>query len=106
MKRILFLVAHRPGRSPGQRFRFEQYLEYLRQKGFSIEFSYLLNEKDDACFYSKGHYFKKLLILIKSICIRLKDVKRSSDFDLIFIYREAVMFGSAYFERRLKRKGG
>ena len=105
MKRILFLVAHRQGRSPGQRSRFEQYLEFLRQKGFECELSYLLSEKDDALFYSKGHYFSKLLIFIKSIRIRQRDVRRSSAYDIVFIYREAVMFGSVYFERRLKRKG-
>ncbi len=101
----MFLVAHRPGRSPGQRFRFEQYLDFLLQNGFTFEISYLLNEKDDICFYSKGNYFRKLRIFFKSIKIRLKDLQRSSDFDLIFIYREAVMFGSAWFERRLKSKG-
>ena len=105
MSKILFLVAHRPGRSPGQRFRFEQYLDFLQQKGFNYEISFLLNEEDDACFYSKGHYFRKLGIFFKSIRIRLNDVRRSSEFDVIFIYREAVMFGSAWFERRLKRKG-
>ena len=105
MNKILFLVAHRPGRSPGQRFRFEQYLDFLAQNGFTSEISYLLNEKDDICFYSKGNYFRKLGIFFKSIRIRLKDLGRSADFDLIFIYREAVMFGSAWFERKLKRKG-
>ncbi len=105
MKRILFLVAHRPGRSPGQRFRFEQYLGILEQKGFTCEISYLLNEKDDAVFYSKGNYLKKGLIFIKSLRIRWRDVKRSSSFDLVFIYREALMTGSVYFEKKLKEKG-
>jgi len=99
------LVAHRQGRSPGQRFRFEQYLEFLQQKGFQCEISFLLNEKDDAVFYSKGNYFKKLLIYFKSTAIRRRDVKRSVDFDLVFIYREALMTGSVRFERRLKQKG-
>jgi glycosyltransferase involved in cell wall biosynthesis len=105
LKRILFLVAHRQGRSPGQRFRFEQYLTFLQKKGFHCEISFLLNEKDDTIFYSKGNYFKKLLIYIKSVRIRRRDVKRSADFDLVFIYREALMTGSVRFERRLKKKG-
>jgi glycosyltransferase involved in cell wall biosynthesis len=98
-------VAHRKGRSPGQRFRFEQYLEFLQQNGYSCEVSYLLNEQDDAVFYSKGHYFRKLLIYLKSLRIRRRDVQRSSEFDLIFIYREALMTGSVRFERKLKRRG-
>ncbi len=105
MKKILFIVAHRLGRSPGQRFRFEQYLSELTQNGFTYEISYLLNEKEDHCFYRKGHYFRKFLILLKSIRIRLNDIKRVKEFDVVFIYREAVMFGSTYFENKMKKKG-
>lgn len=103
MKKILFLVAHRPGRSPGQRFRFEQYLSFLTDNGFSYEFSYLINESDDKFFYQKGHYLKKFLILIKSLFIRYKDIKRAKNFDIVFIYRDAVMFGSVFFEKRIKK---
>lgn len=105
MKKILFLAAHRPGRSPGQRFRFEQYLDYLVSQNIQYDISFLLNEKDDAAFYSHGHYFAKFRILLKSILIRWKDLKRCRDYDLIFIYREAVMFGSTFFEKRMFQKG-
>ncbi len=105
MKKILFIVAHRPGRSPGQRFRVEQYLAYIKEKGFSYEFSYLLNEQDDKNFYSTGNYFQKFIILLKSIFLRYRDLKRAKDFDIIFIYREAVMFGSIFFEKRFKKSG-
>ena len=105
MKKVLFVVAHRPGRSPGQRFRFEQYLAYLEEKGFSCDFSFLLNEKDDAVFYSNGFYFRKFLILLRSIRQRFKDLKRAREYDIVFIYREAVMFGSAFFEKKFKKSG-
>jgi glycosyltransferase involved in cell wall biosynthesis len=104
LKSILFLAAHRPGRSPGQRFRFEQYLSYLQEKGFRCEVSFLLNAADDAIFYKKGHYFRKLLIFLKTLRIRRQDVRRASNYDLVFLYREAVMFGSVWFEKRLAKK--
>lgn len=104
-KKILFIVPHRLNRSPGQRFRFEQYLQYLQECGFSYTYSYLINEKDDRIFYSPGNIFKKSLIMIKSIFIRLKDVWRAKNYDIIFIYREAVFFGSALFERLFKLSG-
>jgi glycosyltransferase involved in cell wall biosynthesis len=105
VKKILFLVAHRPGRSPGQRFRFEQYLSYFIENGFSYEFSYLINENDDKYFYKKGHYFKKFSILLKSLFIRYKDAKRAKNFDIVLIYRDAVMFGSVFFEKKIKKTG-
>ncbi|MDD5571233.1 MAG: glycosyltransferase family 4 protein [Bacteroidales bacterium] len=103
MKKILYIVPHRPGRSPGQRFRFEQYFGFLKNNGYDYEISYIINESDDADFYSKSKYFQKFRILLKSFFHRLKDLKRASDFDIIFIYREAFMLGTTFFERRLRK---
>lgn len=105
MAKILFIVAHRPGRSPGQRFRFEQYLDYLKANGFEYEFSNLISEKDDSIFYAKGKYLSKFFILLKSILIRIRDVWRAKDYDIVFIYREAVMFGSTLFEKMMAKRG-
>ncbi len=104
-KKILFLVAHRPGRSPGQRFRFEQYLDYLKKNGFDSQISYLIDESDDRLFYAPGKFIAKFRILLKSIRKRLRDLKLAKSFDIIFIYREAIMLGTTYFERRLKKLG-
>lgn len=102
---ILFLVAHRPGRSPGQRFRFEQYLEHLKKNGFQCHVSYLIDERDDIVFYAPGKYFHKFLLLVKSLWHRWKDVRRIQDFDLVFLYREAHMMGTTWFEGRIKKAG-
>ncbi len=103
-KNILFLVAHRLGRSPGQRFRFEQYLDYLKSNGFDFHISYLINEKDDEVFYAKGKYFAKAVILFKSIKQRWKDINLANNYDIVFLYREAHMLGSTFFEKRLRKK--
>ena len=105
MPKVLILVAHRPQRSPSQRYRFEQYLPYLSQQGFEFTWSPLLNENDDVIFYSKGNFTKKILILFKTVLIRLKDVQRFSGFDIIFIQREALFLGSSYFEKKAKQSG-
>lgn len=54
MPRILFVAAHRPQRSPSQRFRFEQYLPLLKDAGFEYDYSWLIEEADDAIFYQPG----------------------------------------------------
>ena len=97
---VLILCAHRPKRSPSQRYRFEQYLPFLESQGFTFTFSYLLNEKDDRVFYSQGNFLSKVLILLKSVFIRLKDLIRFKNYDIIFIQREALFLGSSFFERR------
>jgi glycosyltransferase involved in cell wall biosynthesis len=103
-KRILFLVLHRPNRSPSQRYRFEQYLSFLEEHGFEFEFSYLINAKDDKIFYGKGNYLGKLRILLKSIFKRFRDIRRAKNYDIAFVQRESFMLGSSYFERRIAKK--
>lgn len=102
-KKILFLANHRKDRSPSQRFRFEQYLEYFQQNGFAYELSPLLNERDDTIFYSKGNWFQKLFLVIRCFKKRLKDVKNATNFDIIFIQREAFFTGTTYFEKKLNQ---
>jgi glycosyltransferase involved in cell wall biosynthesis len=104
-KKILFLVAHRPGRSPGQRFRFEQYLDYLKKNGFDYHISYLINQRDDQIFYAPGKYLQKTRFLFKSLRHRWKDLRNLADYDMVFLYREAHMLGTTWFERKIKKAG-
>ncbi len=105
MPRVLILCAHRPKRSPSQRYRFEQYLPFLEKNGFEFTYSYLLNAEDDLVFYSQGNFLNKVFILIKSLFIRLKDLRRFKHYDIIFIQREALFLGSSFFERRAVQSG-
>lgn len=105
IKKILFLVAHRPGRSPGQRFRFEQYLDYLTRNGFECKVSFLIDKNDDKIFYSPGKYFQKSIFVIKSLLKRLRDLREINNFDIVFLYREAHFLGTTWFEKRIKSKG-
>lgn len=105
MPKVLVISAHRLDRSPSQRFRYEQYLDYLKNNGFEFTFSPLLNESDDKIFYSKGNYFFKALILFKNFWLRKRDLRRSSDFDIVFIQREAMFLGSGFFERGILKSG-
>ncbi|MBK7149003.1 MAG: glycosyltransferase family 4 protein [Bacteroidetes bacterium] len=104
--RILYIVQHRFNRSGGQRFRCEQYIPFLENAGFECVYSPLLkNEQEDKDFYAAANYFKKFLLFLKAIVRRWKDVRRARQFDIIFIYREALMTGTTIFERLLKKSG-
>lgn len=103
MPSILYIVPHRLNRSPGQRFRCEQYIQSLEESGFKITYSNIISEKDDKVFYAKGNYHRKAWILITSFYKRLKDVKKAKKHDIVFIYREAFMLGITIFERILRK---
>lgn len=102
-KRILYIAPHRPGRSPGQRFRFEQYFDHFNKNDFEITYSYIVNAWDDKVLYAKGKYLLKLWIAFKAIVIRTKDWLRCENFDLIVIYREANFLGNIFFEKRFAK---
>ena len=103
MPRILFVASHRPHRSPSQRFRFEQYLDFLRANGFEYDFSYLISASDDKVFYAPGNTFSKVLIFLTSAFRRMNDVLRAGKYDIIFVQREAFMTGSSFFEKRFSK---
>lgn len=105
MPRILFIAAHRPDRSPSQRFRFEQYFEYLRSKGYECDFSWIITEEDDKKFYTAGNYAFKLKFYLKSKKTRANDAKRAKDYDIVFVQREAFMTGSTSFEEQFANSG-
>src|SRR5690348_12204171 len=103
MKKVLYIAMHRKDRSPSQRFRFEQYLEFLKENGYDYDFSFLITPEDDKVFYSPGNTFKKGLIFLKCFLTRLKDVLRANSYDLVFIQREAFMTGTVFFEKMFAR---
>lgn len=104
MPKILFLTLHRKDRSPGQRFRHEQYLDHLEENGFQVTYSNLLNEHQDTTFYNPGNYLGKVFIGFQAIFKRLKDVLRASKYEYVFIYRDAFFFG-ILFEWLFRRTG-
>lgn len=103
MPKIVFIAAHRPNRSPSQRYRFEQYFDFLKANGYEYELSYVINEDDDEAFYKKGTFYSKVFIAFKNIRIRLKDLQNVKNVDIIFVQREAFLMGSAYFEKRFAK---
>lgn len=103
MPRILFIASHRPQRAPGQRFRFEQYIPHLERNGWQCELSHLVSEADDKVLYSQGNYLKKARFVAKCNSIRRRDAARANDFDIIFIFREALMTRSIANEQQMRK---
>jgi glycosyltransferase involved in cell wall biosynthesis len=104
MPRILFLTLHRRDRSPGQRYRHEQYILALEGAGCQCTSSPLLSKWDDGKFYKPGNFIFKLFIGLKALTRRMFDIPRAYRYDYIFIYRDAFFFGT-FIERMLRWSG-
>lgn len=102
MPKILFLTLHRKKRSPGQRFRHEQYLNFLEENGFEVTYSNMLNTKQDKVFYGSGNTIGKAMVGISATLKRARDLFSANKYDYIFIYRDAFFFG-VFFEWLFKK---
>lgn len=99
-KSVLFVAPHRFDRCPSQRFRYEQYLDFLEQQGYDYLLSGIIDKNDDAVFYQPGNLLAKLFIAVKAFIKRSNDLRLAKNFDFVFIQREAYMLGTSYFERK------
>jgi glycosyltransferase involved in cell wall biosynthesis len=95
---ILFIIPYPPGKAPSQRFRFEQYLFLLREKGIGYRLSPFLDFQTWRHIYSNGKVFSKILGIIKGYFRRMKDLLEIKRYDYVFIHREAAPIGPPVFE--------
>ncbi len=102
-KRLIIVALHRPGRSPSQRFRYEQFVPYLEANGWQCDYSHILNENGDKAFYTSGAYWKKARVVIKGFLSRMSDIAKADQYDVIFIQRETFVTGSTFFEHRFAK---
>lgn len=105
MPRILFVAAHRPDRSPSQRYRFEKFVPYWKSKGFEFTSAWVVDEEDDLHLYSRGALVPKARLLLKSFRRRMHQVQLAKQHDLIFLQRETFMTGGTRYEELLKATG-
>lgn len=100
MTRILFPCIQPVDRSPGQRYRFEQYAPYLHAQGFEIEYAPALRDRDLEIFYGSSTRAKAVMAL-QAIARRAWSVRprsRSRRADVVFVQREAFFLFGAWSE--------
>lgn len=96
--RILFLVPYPHGQAPGQRFRYEQYLDLLIEQGHRYQLSSFLSTSTWAVLYKSGYAIRKTLGVAAGFGRRCLDMLRAPFYDYVFIFREASPIGPPIFE--------
>ena len=96
--KILFLIPYPIGLSPSQRFRFEQYIKILSDKGYVCTFQSFLDSHSWQIFFRTGNLPQKALCLVTGFARRVKVLFGVSTFDFVFIHREATPIGPPIIE--------
>jgi len=95
---VLFLVPYPLGLAPSQRFRFEQYLDYMVKNGFNIKLQSFLSHSDWNNLYQEGKTINKFFGLIKGFLRRAYILTTIGNYSFIFIHREVTPIGPPVFE--------
>lgn len=96
--KVLILCPYPLGIAPGQRFRFEQYLDILRERGIVINVRPFLDMDTMRILYKPGHMVKKVWGVIAGFVRRLQILPSVFGYDYIFIFREATPLGPPFVE--------
>jgi len=95
---IFFWVPGPLGIAPGQRFRFEQYLDILKEKGIKYTVNSFYSLKGWKLLYQKGKMIRKAFLVFQGFCKRITGVIKALPYSHIYIYREVTPIGPPVFE--------
>ncbi|MEN7549608.1 glycosyltransferase family 4 protein [Rapidithrix thailandica] len=96
--KILILAPYPKTVAPSQRFRFEQYLEAVREKGWKYDYVPFIDETTWAILHQPGQFVKKALGILRAFLKRFFLLSKLSSYDYVFIHREASHIGPPLFE--------
>jgi len=98
MSSIAIICPYPADIAPGQRFRYEQYIDYLRRRGHIVDVFPFLDEATNQILYQQGRYGAKVFGVLRGFLQRFKQVYTWKKYDYIFVYREASPIGPPIFE--------
>src|SRR5258708_19077580 len=96
--KILFLTPYPLKVAPSQRFRFEQYLDLLTDRGFQFSFQAFWDEHAWSILYKPTYKLRKIAGFAKGVGRRISMFFQLSGIDFLFVHRECVPVGPPIFE--------
>jgi glycosyltransferase involved in cell wall biosynthesis len=103
--RVLFVIPH-PIEGPSSRFRVYQYIPYLEENGIHCDIRPFVTSENVQKLYSTGGIPKKIALTLRGLSGRVMDILHASNYDVVFILREAFALGPPFIEQALKRACG
>jgi len=96
--KVLILCPYPKGTAAGQRFRYEQYLDILKNAHIETVIEPFLSDSAMEVLYEPGHYLLKIRNVVAGFFSRFLLMFHVFGYDYIFIFREASPLGPPIFE--------
>jgi glycosyltransferase involved in cell wall biosynthesis len=87
-----------PSEAAATRFRLDQFVRPLFKRGIELTIEPFMDSVQFHSFYRGGHLGRKVGALASSMIKRSTDVIAARNYDLIYVQREAMIFGPAVVE--------
>ena len=100
--RVLVLAPYPLNSAPSQRFRWEQYIEPLRERGIWLEPSTFLDGRGMDVAHRPGEWYAKAVAIGAGFRRRVADAAHARRYDLVLVHRESGPVGPAWIERALR----
>jgi glycosyltransferase involved in cell wall biosynthesis len=94
-----------PEEGAGCRFRVSQYIPSLREAGFDVTVSPFYSRDYFGFVYRPGNYLRKAAGFTALTLRRINELFSMREYDLVFLYREAIPIGPPIVERQIARLG-
>ncbi|MCX7606837.1 MAG: glycosyltransferase family 4 protein [Bacteroidia bacterium] len=99
-KTIGLLTTYPRNTVPGLRFRIEQYITLLAREGYHLEWRSFFNDSAYRKFRNPSTSLgKRVILFLEAIQETLSESPRKKKWQGIYLYREATLLGTTFFER-------
>lgn len=102
--KVLGLTSY-PVEAAATRYRLTQYVAPLAERGIKMDVSPFLDSRVYADFYRPGNIARKSLQMLPPLMNRFLETFATHHYDLLYVQREAMFFGPAFFEWLFKNTG-
>lgn len=98
MKKILILCPSPYGTNPGQRLKYEQYINHWKENGYKVVISSFQTQRFWDIIYKEGHLIEKVFWTIWGYLRRIRDLFRIPFYDGLYVFMAITPFGPPIFE--------
>ena len=94
-----------PEEGAGCRFRISHYIPYLQANGFQVTVRPFYTPEFFRLVYQRGHFASKAAAFSRLLAGRFGVLRELDQYDLVWLYREAIPIGPPVIERAIVRRG-